>query len=79
MTEEDAKQCLKWAQEYCHWTRKDWEMIIWSDECALQKDSDHQDIWITRHQNKREKYDPKNVQGQTRWRYVTDIGMFSGK
>ena len=61
LTKEHAKTRFKWAREHHHWTWEDWERIFWSDECAVQKDSDNQQVWVFRHQNKREKFDPKNV------------------
>src|SRR5579859_6335415 len=71
---------LNWAREHCHWTREDWERIFWSDECAVQKDSDTQQVWVFRHQNKREKFDPKNVRGRAKGGGVFQMiwGCFAG-
>src|SRR5579859_7842740 len=57
LTEKHAKMRLNWAREHCHCTREDWERIFWSDECTVQKDSDTPQVWVFRHQNKREKFD----------------------
>ena len=38
----------------------------WSDECAVQKDSDTHQVWVFHHQNKLEKYACKNIRGKSR-------------
>jgi len=64
LTEEHAAKRLKWAREHSNCTREYWERVFWSDECAVQKDSDGQILWVFRHQNKQEKYAPKNIRGR---------------
>ena len=64
LMEKHVAKRLKWAREYSHFTREDWEQVFWSDECAVQKDSDGRQVWIFRHQNKREKYAAKNIRGR---------------
>ncbi len=49
-----------------HWTREDWIKVIWSDECAVEKDSDPRTLWIYRHQNQFEKYLPINIKEKIR-------------
>jgi len=66
LTQEHAKKCLKWAMAHGHWKVEDWKRVFWSDECAVKKDSDPQTLWIFRSQNKRKKYDPKNIHGQSK-------------
>ena len=66
LTKKHMAQRLKWAREHQHWTREDWVKVAWSDECAVQKDSDPRQVWIFRHQNDREKYVPKNIRGKKR-------------
>ena len=66
LTEEHAKKRLKWAKENQHWTIEDWTKVIWSDESAIQKDSDTRIVWVWRRQNKTEKYMPKNIVGKKR-------------
>src|SRR5436305_108108 len=39
-----AAERLKWAREHQHWTRDDWIKVAWSDESAIQKDSDYQTV-----------------------------------
>jgi len=57
---------LNWARDQLHKTREDWAKVGWSDECAVQKDSARQQVWVFRHQTKKEKYAPKNVRGTAR-------------
>ena len=66
LIKERAKKHLEWALKYRHLTREDWARIAWSDECAIQKDSAHEQVWVFRHQTKEEKYAPKNVRGKVR-------------
>jgi len=61
LLEQHARKRLKWAREHRHWTREDWIRVLFSDECAVQKDSDGRTVWVFRHQNNHEKYDRKNV------------------
>lgn len=61
LTPKHAKKRLAWARAYQHWTVDDWKRVIWSDECAVQKDSNATGYWVFRRQNKREKYASQNV------------------
>ena len=54
LTSEHAKKRLDWAKAHQHWTVNDWKRVIWSDECAVQKDSNATGYWVFRRQNKRE-------------------------
>ena len=40
LTEQHASAHLKWAKAHENWTLEDWAHVIWSDECAVQHDSD---------------------------------------
>jgi len=64
LTEEQAAKHLKWVREHSNCTQKFWERVLWSDEYAVQKDSDGQILWVFRHENQREKYAPKNIRGR---------------
>jgi len=66
LTEEHAKKRLNWARKHRGWTVDDWKRVIWSDECAVQKDSNPRQMWVFRHQNKREKYAPTNIHGRSK-------------
>ena len=39
LTKEHAEKRLIWAKEHEHWTVEDWTKVAWSDESAIQKDS----------------------------------------
>ena len=66
LKKEHAEKRLKWAKAHQHWTREDWAKVAWSDECPIQKDLAHQQDWVFRHQNKEEKYAPKNIRGKSK-------------
>jgi|SRR5579859_285509 len=66
LTEQQAAKRLKWARDHQHCGREHFARVFWSDECAVQKDSDGQIVWVFRHQNKREKYAPQNVRGRAK-------------
>jgi transposase len=67
LTPKDAKLRYKWAKAHRHWTREDWEKIVWSDESLIKQDSDPRQMWVFRHQNKREKYEPKNIRTKLKY------------
>jgi len=71
---------LRWARKHQHWTAEDWAKVIWSDESAIKKNSDTRTVWVWRHQNKKEKYLPKNVKGKKRDRDISQMiwGCFAG-
>ena len=39
LTEEHAAARLAWALEHKDWTRKEWDIIMWSDECSVERGS----------------------------------------
>jgi len=80
LTEKHTKARLVWAKEHKEWTAEQWAKVIWSDESAIKKHSDTGTVWVWRHQNKREKYLPKNVEGKKRdWSTSQMIwGCFAG-
>src|SRR5579859_4456588 len=80
LTEDHAIKHLKWAREHQHKTRQDWAKVNWSYECAFQKDSAQQQVWVFRHQTKQEKYAPKNIRGKARDGSVFQMiwGCFTG-
>jgi len=40
LTDKHAKKRLEWARAHRNWTVEDWAKVAWSDESAIQKDSD---------------------------------------
>jgi transposase len=73
LNKNQAKLRLAWAQAHRHWTVEDWRKVIWSDECAVKKDSDPRRLRVFRRQNKQEKYASKNIQGKSRDGYVSQM------
>jgi len=43
-----AVKSLAWAIEYKNWTKEDFEGIIFSDECMVEKSKDPKGIWVFR-------------------------------
>jgi DDE superfamily endonuclease len=58
----------------------DWYKVVWSDECAVQKDSDPRENWVFRRQTKEEKYAIKNIKGKTKYGDISQMiwGCFVG-
>jgi hypothetical protein len=80
LMEKHARNRLRWAREHQHWTVEEWAKVIWSDESAIKKDSDTRTVWVWRHQTKKEKYLPKNIQGKQRDGSISQMiwGCFMG-
>lgn len=80
LMKEHAAKHHKWVKAHQHWIRKDWERVAWSDECAVQKDSDPRKKWVFRRQNDHEKYAPQNVQGKSKGGILSQMiwGCFVG-
>ena len=81
LTKIHAAKRLQWAKKHQDWIREQWECVIWSDECAVKKNSDTKQVWVFRRQTKSEKYNPKNVQPKARDGDVSQMvwGCFIGK
>jgi len=62
LSEKQIAARLKWAREHRDWSVEQWRSIIWSDETMVRNQHDSRPKLIFRRRNKREKYDPKNVQ-----------------
>jgi len=39
LKDEHKKARYKWACEHYHWLKEDWEKVIWSDECMVERRS----------------------------------------
>jgi len=48
LTEIHAQKRLEWARQYRHWTVEDWEGIVWSDECSVEKSDTGCSLWVYR-------------------------------
>ena len=80
LTSKHAANRLKWAKDHRHWTVEDWRKVAWSDECAVQKDSDPRQMHVFRRQNKAETYAIKNIQPKSRGGDISQMiwGCFVG-
>jgi len=56
---------LKWAREHRNLSVEQWRSIILSDETIMRSQSDPRPKFVFQRCNKREKYDPKNVQAKS--------------
>ena len=73
LMKQHAKLRLKWAKLHQHWTADDFRRVIWSDECAVEKENNTTITWVFRRQNKREKYAPRNVQLKVKHSIVSQM------
>ena len=48
LTPERADKCLKWVKECENWTAEDFEGVIWSDGCLVEKPDDAHQVWVFR-------------------------------
>src|SRR5947209_4399652 len=48
LREKDAQARLAWALSHQNWTKEDWEGVVWSDECSVEKTNDPRTIWVIR-------------------------------
>jgi transposase len=48
LTEDHAQQRLAWAKERQNWTAEDFEGVVWSDECSVEKDDSGRQTWVFR-------------------------------
>lgn len=48
LTPERAKKRLAWAKEHQHWTADDFQKILWSDECSIEKSATSTQTWVWR-------------------------------
>jgi transposase len=45
---QQAKVRLAWALDHQYWTKEDWEGVVWSDECSVEKSKDPRTVWVIR-------------------------------
>lgn len=48
LKDEHAAAQLAWALERRHWGAEDFEGVVWSDECSIERSSDSRQIWVFR-------------------------------
>jgi len=73
LTKRHAKLRYKWAKLYRHWTSSDFERVIWSDECMVEKENNRMKMLVFRRQNKQEKYAPRNIQPKVKHSAVSQM------
>ena len=59
-----AVKRLAWAMEYKNWTEEDFEGVIFSDECMVEKSKDSKRIWVFR--TPEEKWHNDCIHGDTK-------------
>ncbi|KAF8242039.1 hypothetical protein K440DRAFT_473853, partial [Wilcoxina mikolae CBS 423.85] len=48
LTEEHARKRLAWALEHKDWDAEEFEGVIWSDECSVEKSPKRSQFWVFR-------------------------------
>jgi transposase len=38
----------KWACEHYNWSKEDWEKVLWSDECMVERQTGKGQVWVFR-------------------------------
>lgn len=78
LTPEIAEKRLAWAIARKDWTAADFEGVIWSDECSVEKGKTGRTVWVFRSAG--EAYHPDCVQPQRATRDITVMvwGCFWG-
>ena len=61
MTKKHAKQRLAWALTHKDWDASDWEEVIFSDECMVEKSRNSRVDWVFRTPG--EKWEKDCIQG----------------
>ena len=61
LTPQVAALRLKWAKEHVEWTFEQWEKIIWSDECSVERGTGKRREWCFRMPD--QKWDKDMIQG----------------
>ena len=80
LTKKQIAARLKWAREHRDWSVEQWQQVIWSDETIVRNQNDRRPKLVFRRRNKREKYDPKNVQPKSSYGGASQMawGCFIG-
>lgn len=48
LEQDHAKQRLLWAKEKKYWTGHDWQRVMFSDECSVERSADPRAVWVFR-------------------------------
>lgn len=41
-----AAKCLAWCIAYKGWTMEEWGMVVWSDECSVERGRGKRQEWV---------------------------------
>jgi len=79
LTPEHAQKRLAWARAHQNWTAEDFEGVIWSDECSVERSRNPQQKWIFRSAS--EKWHPECIRGVGKGKGIALMvwGCFWGK
>ena len=79
LTPEHAQKRLAWAKVHQNWSAEDFEGIIWSDECSVERSRNPQQTWVFRPAS--EKWHPECIRGVEKGKSISLMvwGCFWGK
>lgn len=60
LTQKSATARLRWAQTYASWTEEEWQKVLFSDECSVERGAGHKRRWVFRYP--REQYHNDKLQ-----------------
>ena len=68
---------LSIVRAHRHWTKEDSKKVVWSDEYAIQKDSNPYQVQVFRQQNDHKEYVPQNIGSKTKYGIVSQTDTSS--
>ena len=83
LTDSNAAKRLAWCLERRHWTAEDWALVVWSDECSVERGRGKRDEWVFRtpaqkwRQQMIQTYDAKRNLKVMVWAAFWDLGSSS--
>ena len=83
LTEKNAAARLAWCLERRHWLAEDWALVVWSDECSVERGRGKRDEWVFRtpaqkwHRQMIQTYDAKKNMKVMVWAAFWDLGRSS--
>jgi hypothetical protein len=51
LTEANAAKRLAWCLEHRYWTKEEWGLYMWSDECSVERGRGKRAEWVFRTSN----------------------------
>ena len=76
---EHVTKRLNWALAYKDWTSEDFEGVIWSDECSVEKSKDPRQHWVFREPGERWLADCVHRKEKNKGISLIVWGCFQGK